>query len=887
MPKIRSSNIDTTANLQISSELTVSNNATFSGNVGIGTSSPTAGFKLDVNGTAMAGAYCFGQTNRHLFYDVSATEIGIRVGTAGPYYGIGTTGSDTMRINSASGGDMLFAIGTTERMRINTVGNVGIGTSSPGRRLDVRGGDIQVSRAAAGVDGDAALYFGNGGNNYIYGGSSSNLMAFVANGTERMRINTVGNVGIGTSSPTSRLTITGGVTEIRDGNYLMLRPSGNAWDMRLQATGTQLDILSGGALGSPIMSLVNGGNVGIGTSSPGNRLDIVSVGSSQIRVKDGIGASSYYDFGRDGTDGFFGFSGAQTTFSGYKWSVNAGTEVMRIMNGGDVGIGTSSPFGSSLTNYRNGTARYVLGDGSQASDKKYWDILSSSGTLYMRALADADNNSTSFLTAERGGTGTNWIISAVTLNTAGAERMRVDSSGNVGIGTSSPSSSLQVDHSTTSGVGIRVRQLSTTQYAGAGVLCNGPVGSGSQGGTGFYHFNANIGGTQGRAGISQFDENGSFVKGLAEYDYTNNYWAFSTNGTESMRISGDGNIDIGGQRPTAAGSLKYLDVYNLETSSNNSGVDLRLITRNTANTGSVAVNMVKYKSGEFLIINDETSSSALIGFNNAGLRRMTIANDGHIGMGRIPIPSSSAILETNGDIGILLGGAQSLHFNGYYTDTWRYATTGQYSAAIRFDATNGTLQFWNSTSAGNAGAGADVGLRMMIDRLANVTVGTADTNANSGTGVKLRPGQSSSVSIVDSRSDGTSVGYSQYSTGAGAYRFYVAWNGQISATSTTISAISDIRLKENIRDLDYGLDTILALKPRRFDWKSGKGKDTRDDIGFIAQELEPILPELVGDWMAGEGEPDDLKSVKAGDLIPVLVKAIQQLAARVIQLESK
>jgi len=124
-----------------------------------------------------------------------------------------------------------------------------------------------------------------------------------------------------------------------------------------------------------------------------------------------------------------------------------------------------------------------------------------------------------------------------------------------------------------------------------------------------------------------------------------------------------------------------------------------------------------------------------------------------------------------------------------------------------------------------------------------------------------------------------------YSTGAAAYRFFVDMAGTINATSATISAISDTRLKENVRDLDAGLDTILALKPRRFDWKEGKGKDVKDDMGFIAQEVEEVLPELIGGWKAGEGEPDDLKSVKAGDLIPVLVKAIQELTARVAQLE--
>jgi hypothetical protein len=118
-----------------------------------------------------------------------------------------------------------------------------------------------------------------------------------------------------------------------------------------------------------------------------------------------------------------------------------------------------------------------------------------------------------------------------------------------------------------------------------------------------------------------------------------------------------------------------------------------------------------------------------------------------------------------------------------------------------------------------------------------------------------------------------------YSTVAGSYRFYVGYGGTIFATSTTITAISDQRLKENVQDLDVGLDKIMALKPRKFDWKPGKGKDIKGDRGWIAQEFEQVFPDMVDQWIdpAPEGE-EPYKAVNA-DLIPVLVKAIQELKA--------
>ena len=126
-----------------------------------------------------------------------------------------------------------------------------------------------------------------------------------------------------------------------------------------------------------------------------------------------------------------------------------------------------------------------------------------------------------------------------------------------------------------------------------------------------------------------------------------------------------------------------------------------------------------------------------------------------------------------------------------------------------------------------------------------------------------------------------------YSTTASAYRFYVGMNGTVHATNTTISAISDQRLKENIRDLDAGLAEILSLQPRRFDWKAGEGKDIQNDQGFIAQEFEQVFPEMVDEWIdpAPEGE-EPYKSVRA-DLIPVLVKALQETHAKIETLESE
>jgi len=180
---------------------------------------------------------------------------------------------------------------------------------------------------------------------------------------------------------------------------------------------------------------------------------------------------------------------------------------------------------------------------------------------------------------------------------------------------------------------------------------------------------------------------------------------------------------------------------------------------------------------------------------------------------------------------------------------------------------------------------------MRLDASGNLLVGTTNSSGTAGAGIKLTnpqsPADDGKLMIVGDTSTSGQDAFQIYSAGASAYRFFVNYAGSVYATSTSITAISDESLKENIRDLDKGLDTVLALQPRRFDWKNGDGNDI---MGFVAQEVEEVMPELVHDYKYSETETK--LGLKMGDMVPTLVKAIQDqqeiienLKSRIAQLE--
>ena len=99
----------------------------------------------------------------------------------------------------------------------------------------------------------------------------------------------------------------------------------------------------------------------------------------------------------------------------------------------------------------------------------------------------------------------------------------------------------------------------------------------------------------------------------------------------------------------------------------------------------------------------------------------------------------------------------------------------------------------------------------------------------------------------------------------------------VSGSTTTYNTSSDVRLKENIVDAPAG--NIDALQVRSFDWKADGEHQT---YGFVAQELESAAPYAV---TKGDTE-DDMWSVDYSKLVPMLVKEIQDLKAKVEALEN-
>jgi hypothetical protein len=330
-------------------------------------------------------------------------------------------------------------------MTLTSNGSLGIGTSTPDSLLHIYGSGNTFTRYTNTTNTGHYIDIGanSAGQSFVYGYGAYPLL-FGTNGATQMTILSGGNVGIGTANPTARLHVDNSSV---DTVIRISKGASTIGNVDLVNEGNRFSIQDDGVRRFVIDT---SGNVGIGTVSPSQILDVVG----KMRITDDIILAQTngridYDNGVAGSLRFFTTSGS--------------AERMRITSAGNVGIGTTSPasrlhvVGSATVNTREVIADFRNSGNSQRIDIRDENSATSQPPGLYAATAGFG------LGLYAGATSAPLILYAGGITTS-EERMRIlGTNGNVGIGTTNPRAKLDVQTSSTN-LGLRLGNTNGTNW---------------------------------------------------------------------------------------------------------------------------------------------------------------------------------------------------------------------------------------------------------------------------------------------------------------------------------------------------------------------------------------------------------------------------------------
>ena len=221
----------------------------------------------------------------------------------------------------------------------------------------------------------------------------------------------------------------------------------------------------------------------------------------------------------------------------------------------------------------------------------------------------------------------------------------------------------------------------------------------------------------------------------------------------------------------------------------------------------------------------------------------------------------------------------------------RFDNYGQWNIAA--NGTVGTSAITSGNTVTFSGAGATTVTRSGD----NITISSTDTNTTYSAGAGLDLSGTTFLVEADIREylnttygnnsgeyayyDGTNQRISWYTAAAEDMRLDASGNLHVDANITAYSTtISDRRQKKNIKDLKYGLNEVKKLRAVEFNWKLNK---RGHDIGFIAQEVQDVIPDVVRETSYFDEE--GVLSVSYEKVVPVLVNAIKEQQEQIDELK--
>ena len=468
----------------------------------------------------------------------------------------------------------------------------------------------------------------------------------------------------------------------------------------------------------------------------------------------------------------------------------------------------------------------------------------------------------------------------------------IDSSENVGIGTTAIMQDFGDGRTTLALKGTGTADYSTLQLGNYGTSSNGQI----HGLVNFYDGTTSVSRIQSVRASNTSDAHLAF------------YTAPSSGGiTERARLTSDGNLGIGTSSPDTllelVGADPILTVRDSGTSSGTANATIRL-AESGASDSLDAYWDIKAVGGQLQFIDN---------WNEGGGTgtRVVIDDGGNVGIGRTP----RVALDVAGEVAIPFDTTYGLRFYNQPQNNWSSIGCTETSSAANLVFKDSTGEVMRMTS-GNVAIGttyADEALevsgdvkssggsfgiyhfgetsdvtkivgrdgghgsfpntmdfftnsaqRMRIDSSGNLLVGCTALPSGGAGGAGFETGQSGGRTILQL---GTTVTSSE-----AVARFYNP-NGAIgsislSGSSTAYNTSSDQRLKENIADADDAGSKIDAIQVRKFDWKAD---GSHQDYGMIAQELQAVAPEAV----SGDADSEEMMGVDYSKLVPMLIKEIQ------------